>query len=183
MHMTIRTIILTSLLLYTGGTQASGPGEVFTPKDRSFTVKFPGPPKCKSEPVDMPGETIEMHMCVFADEAAQLFYGLTYFNRPKSSLGVDDKTALRGARDGSLAMSNSQLISEREITVDGYPGLESVHRARDIEISSTTRHIITKRQLVFVDISGQPGKVPNSVVRAYLDSLRFTSNQSSAPVK
>lgn len=183
MFMRIRIVIAASLLLYGGVILAFGQSELFSPKDRSFTVKFPGPPKCVSERLDSFGEIIKMHMCVYADESAQLFYGLTYFDRPRNSLAVDDSTALRAVRDGALALSNSRLISEREITVNGYLGLECVKKTNDINMSSTTRYIITKQQIVSVDVSGQPGKMSESLVRGFLDSLRFVSDATLRPVR
>jgi len=181
MSMRIKAVIAVVIFLYMGAIQTLGQGEIFSPKNHSFSIKMPRAPKCVSEPVDMLGETIELHICAYADEPVQLFYSITYFKRPRSSFAVDDKTALRGARNGALAMTNTRLISEREVTVDGNLGLECVLRANDINMLSTKLFVITKQEMVVADMSGQPGKMPEKEVRAFLDSLRFTASHSSLP--
>ena len=179
--MSIKTVIGISLLLSIGSVPTLVQDQEFSPEDRSFTIKMPGTPKCASESVKMFGETIEINMCVHADEPAQRFYSVTYLDRPPSSFEVDDKTALKSGYFGALAMSNSRVVSEREVTVDGFLGIEAVWRANDINMSSTKLFILTKQRMVIADISGQPEAIPQNVIRAFLNTLRLTANASAGP--
>jgi hypothetical protein len=170
--------IVIIISLSTGAIPTLSQGKLFSPENQSFSIEMPSAPECNSNPIDLFGEKIHLNICIYSNEPAQLFYSLTYFNRLNSTLDVDQKVVLRAARDGALVMSNSRLISESEITVDGYFGLECVERANDIELQSITRYVITDRQIIFADISGQPGKIPDRLARTYLDSLRFSNKKN-----
>lgn len=154
-------------------TTAFGENVVYTPADRSFSITFPGTPDCSSAAVTFLGESQIVHTCTYANKPAGLYYSVMYFDRPRASLGVDPMSALRAARDGALEQTNSQLVAEREITVDGYSGLECAVRGNDVAMASTTRFVITDRQLVVVDVSGTPGKMPDELVRPFLESLHL----------
>ena len=176
----IKSVMALYFSLFNGAVPMLGKDQAFSPDDRSFTIKMPGVPKCATERVNVFGETVEVHMCVYADVPAHRFYSVTYLNRDRSSLAVDDKTALRGGYEGAMVMSNSRVISEREVTIDGFLGIECVWRANDINMSSTKLFVLTKEKMVIVDISGQPGKIPADVIRRFLDTLRITANASSS---
>jgi hypothetical protein len=172
--MRITIVIAIFLFLSIGAIPTLAQRQEFSPEDRSFTITMPGTPKCDSERIKMFGETIKINMCVHADEPAQRFYSVTYLDRPQSSFEFDDKTALKSGYLGALAMSNSRIVSEREVTVDGFLGIEAVWRANDINMSSTKLFILTEQRMVIADISGQPEAIPENLIRAFLDTLRFT---------
>jgi len=92
----------------------------FSPADGSFIILFPGQPKRESGELFAEGWLLKT-LKHSANPGAR--YSVTYFNappltdRPDFALGL-----LKGLRSATLAEAKGQVLTEKEIVLEGHPG-------------------------------------------------------------
>jgi TonB family protein len=92
----------------------------FTSKEGRFSILFPGSPTTSEQSIDVPGWTFVLRKIQLRVVAE---YGVMYADYPKSL--TDSKPAdviLDDGARGAVAEVNSELLSIKSISVDGYPG-------------------------------------------------------------
>lgn len=96
----------------------------YTSTEGHFNVLLPGQPKLLTQPATTSnGETITQHAVYFEEPTG--FYMVGYFSRPAGMT-----YSLDVGQDAFVKANNSTLLTEKKITLDGYP-------ARELLLSST----------------------------------------------
>jgi hypothetical protein len=99
------------------------PARLFKSEEGGFSIVAPYALQETSQSVNTEAGTIEVHM--FIAEQGQEAWLVGYSDYPEEIVQASDPEAiLAGARDGAVANVNGQLVSDTEISLDGYPGRE-----------------------------------------------------------
>ena len=159
------------VLLLTMMTQVAA--QRLTMAGTNYSVHMPGPAECSDSTVDTPVGKQDFHICSYFDTDALEGFAIQYVLIPETSQGVDPKLLLEGGRAGAALMSNCEVVRETSITVDGYPGLESVLRTRDSSHVGLTRFVITDRHMIIVSADGTEKTVNSARARAFVESLQI----------
>ena len=144
-----------------------------TMPNTGYSVQMPGAAECSSSTVDTILGKQEIHLCSFFDREAGVGYAIQYVPIPDISRGKDPGALLEGGRSGAAVMTNSEVVRETKIVVDGYPGLETLLQARDGSTASLVRFVLTDRHLVLVSVVGIGDSVTSATAHAYVESVRI----------
>jgi hypothetical protein len=98
---------------------------------KDFSIDFPKKPDTSSQTVKSEIGDLLMEICMYepAKDSDQNFaYGIISTSYPDSLIHSDKKEKLNGffrnAVDGGVANVEGKLLTEKEISMDGYPGRE-----------------------------------------------------------
>ena len=103
--------------------------ETYKAPNGAFSIDLPGTPNVESKQAPAEDGTLVTITLVSVQPTNHLAYTCAYTDRE----GMRDKSpkeVLELARDGSLTKLQGSLISQKQITSQGYPGLEWQARAR-----------------------------------------------------
>ena len=122
-------LIAIAALLLTGGfhqapkRNTARPWVEFHSKEGAFSILLPQQPTRKADRTETASGMIES--VLFTAQSDRITYQIGYFDLPTAPSGDDqiNETLDRG-RDGGLANSKGELISETPITLDGHLGRE-----------------------------------------------------------
>ena len=105
-----------------------------------FAISMPQEPVLSKSSVDTKAGPVEMHnyMVELGQDAALLVSMADYGS---SMQNADPKAVLQGGKEGAMRNTNSHLISERPLTLQGYPGL-------GIETENDTMHFSARFYMV-----------------------------------
>jgi hypothetical protein len=148
----------------------------FSPPDNAFTVTFPGEPACSQQNIIAFNGPVTVNTCTYADENSQLFYSATFYSGLLAPATIDARKLLRGAIDGAAAASRSRIIENHELTVSGFPAMESLTQEPN-GLISISQYVIAKQRLFSLEISGWENRIPSEAVNGFLDSFKVRSNQ------
>jgi len=148
---------------------AQGAWKQYVYDDDGFAISAPQAPTMSKANVDTAAGPIEMHnyMVELGDDAAMLASVADY---GANLLKADPKAVLQGGKEGAMKNTNSHLVSERDITLQGYPGLA-------IETENDTMHFsahfyLVKSRLYQTVVVTSVGK-PFADTERFHDSLHF----------
>ena len=114
------------------------------------------------------------------DEPNTRAYGIRYNNRSDVAFSagpldmfenLPDKEKLQRMKDLSVQGTSSKLVSEKEISLDGNPGIES--EIEGVGVHSRTRCYIVNSKLITLYSSAPPGEPFVSDTDRIFDSLRL----------
>jgi hypothetical protein len=109
--------------LFSRATPTPTEWQTFTSKNGHFAVLMPGTPKSDVDSVETLIGTVDLHS--FMVETDEFAYFVAYGDFPPTFVqGADTDAMLDGAREGALADVRGTLVSERRISVQGFPGRE-----------------------------------------------------------
>lgn len=162
----------------------------FTSLEGRFTILMPGQPTKESRVVDTPIGQVGLEVFELRAETGPylITYMVTYSDFPR--LPDNPRAALINARDGTLKNAQGKLRCEKEVTRDGYPGLEITIDAPSALIKSTLYAV--KQRLYQVVILLPPDRnLPTDTTRPcdalavkFLGSFKIlpSETRSSKPV-
>lgn len=156
--------------------------------DGSCVAKFRGAPNKQNVKVDSPLGPFEVQIIVSKEGNSVLMLTMTPTrDRPA---GMDSATYLRGAKTGFLQSQNARLVSEKDLEIDGLPGVElvcEVPQGPKMPIPNgavvTARLYVVKENLASISTVTPKGTDPSPNAAAFLDSFRITANGQAATVK
>ena len=126
--------------------------------------------------MDTDAGPIEVHM--FVAEQGQKAWLVGYSDYPEALVEASDPaTMLAGARDGAVSNVNGQLVSDAEITLNGYPGREfsaSVTQNGQ-EIVLRQRVYMVGNRLYQVVVIAPKGEENSTEVEDFFQSFRLTA--------
>lgn len=91
--------------------------------DESYTVEMPTKPIESVQSQSTPMGSLDSHMLVGSMKADGI-YVVAYTDFPSNNPDVPSRYILDSAAQGAVNNSGSKMLSKRDITLDGYPGLE-----------------------------------------------------------
>lgn len=104
---------------------ASFTWEEYRASDQSYSVLMPVKPVESVERLPTPAGLLEMHLSM-ADLKKNGAYLAAYIDYPASSLKALPQEVLDASAQGAVRNSRSTLVSKKNITLDGHPGVEIV---------------------------------------------------------
>lgn len=121
---TVSSAILFTLCM-AGAAAADTTWQEFKSAEGRLTVLFPGEPKLERTPVDVPNVgKVEEVMWTYELKDVAMF-GVAWVDYPKELVAQGDRTKmLDGARDGAAKNIGGKIVSEKPITMHGFPGRE-----------------------------------------------------------
>jgi hypothetical protein len=130
-----------------------------------FSTSFPSAPAHSTKNVDTATGTYELHSYLAVEGRTALYVGVCdYGSRPSTD---NPNTLLEGAKDGALKNSNAHLLSEQNITLGIYNGLE-------YEAESDTVHFTARLYMVGAILYQTIVVTPRS--QPYTDTVRFLNS-------
>ena len=171
MNKRIVCLLLLALLLLSGCDEAEKEWATFTSEDGGFSILFPGKPEEQIESVSTAIGTIETEF--FIVEQKDRAYSLNYADYPKEIIAASDAgSMLDGAGMGAVSNVNGELLDEKEITLDGYPGREIRIEVKEDDIIIHARFYLVENRLYVVQaVSKSEASTPD--IDKFLDSFQL----------
>lgn len=162
-------ILLTAALLSACGGLA---WETFTSPDGSFTVDMPG--TAVEEIQAIPTDVGSIDTYFYTVDNVTEAYIVSYSDFPEDIVALTDAdTLLQGTKEG--VVGTSTIISEKDVTVQGYPALELVLESPEDGFSFRVLLIVQNNRLFQVLMVVDIADVNNSDYDPFFDS--FTLNE------
>lgn len=137
-----------------------------------FKIRFPGKPKEESSPVDV-------H---FLSYSGLLEFRVSYTDEPELSDNLDSANKyleeMKGATEAIAKASNERIVSQKKVTIDGYPGYFTYFQSakgwvRDLQV------VVGKRVYTIV-VEGRSGQATEAtekndferVAMAFINSFK-----------
>ena len=92
-------------------------------QDESFTIQMPGKPSETVQRQATPAGEYQMHMAMAIHQQSGAFIA-GYADYPSNFTNVPPQQLLDMATQGALSNSGATLVSKKNISLNGYPGLE-----------------------------------------------------------
>jgi len=145
--------------------------QTYTASDRSFSVDLPAKPTFDT--VQAPGAggmQVSIQM-VTAQPTQDTAYMCSYYDR------VDDpestpQEVLETSRDGSLNKIQGSLISQKNMTIQGYPAIDVQAHARQDSLVDLRLILVNKRLFMLMAIAPNGKREPKAVKR-FFDSFKL----------
>ncbi|HZS47827.1 MAG TPA: hypothetical protein VFC63_22345 [Blastocatellia bacterium] len=176
--------VLIALCLFAQGSFAIGQSKEWikysSPEGR-FTVLFPSQPTENKADVDTVAGKIAMHSFLATSE--NNIFLLIYADFPEYTDFSDPEHILDAGRDGGLRNAHAELISEKRVTMKGYPGREVIAKTvrADLTINMTLHFYLVKKR-VYQVITGKFKESTEGDSKAeatkFFDSFDFTEPES-----
>ncbi len=164
-----------SVVLAIGATAALAQpaGEVFSPRDGKFSVKFPGRPKDATQTAKSPLGDLKVFTATFATGEGNVFL-ISYTDFPAGATKAENRATLfEGVRNG-LKGTDGNVLSEKDIEVgaDKLPG-------RDIDMEKGKqrvrfRVVIRDDRLYQVAAIGTTAFATGKEATAFIESFELT---------
>lgn len=178
MRIFIRTpyrILYIIIILLVMGCQ-SGTWDSFTSSEGKFSALFPKNPTEEIDTLNTAIGTLEMH--TFTASYRKGFFAVAYVDYPYSAVRVTPASSLLdGARDGAVERTNGRLLSEKLISLGGYPG-------REIKIKIETpkhtaiircRIYLVKNRLYQILVATSIQEAYSTIGTTFLNSFQVTA--------
>ncbi|MDY6786402.1 MAG: hypothetical protein SW833_28480, partial [Cyanobacteriota bacterium] len=148
----------------------------FTSTQGSFTVSLPGNPTEEIEPADPARGMLETGSYVWESEADEIAYGVFYKVLPIAPTTEQISGFLDSFRDDfvSEAFIDGQLIAERPIDIESYPGREIAVEGSDGYVEARV-YLVNERLYLLVAIAPNQTDFPQGGDR-FLDSFQLISD-------
>jgi hypothetical protein len=133
-----------------------------------FAMSAPQEPALNKRQIDTKVGPIELRSYSVTDGDSALFVGVADYGSHMDN--QDSKTVLQGAKEGALKNSNSTLISEKEITRQGYPGLAFETESEKFHFSARI-YLVGSR--LYQSVAVFPRETSYADTTRFHESLRF----------
>ncbi len=142
----------------------------FTAPDESFRVLMPSKPQPRTQIVESPAGKIRMQIYLSIHGATG--YMAAYGDSPTAIDSPDyAKTALTAIRDKIAAQANAQIISDKEITYEQYPGREIKFQSPTVTVLGRTYFINNRIYQMQILVPTGLGD-PDFYSQQYFDSFK-----------
>jgi serine/threonine-protein kinase len=143
----------------------------FSSAEGSFAVLMPGTPSYEKQSNGTALGPIDMHMFTL-NIKRDAAYVIMYSDYPEIVTRANPDDLLDGGRNGALASSKGKLVSEQNMSLDGFPGREIV-----IEVPGEglmrVRMFLVRQQLFQIMAVGTKEKIDHEDTAKYLTSFRL----------
>lgn len=148
----------------------------FTSTDGGYSISMPGNPIEQTQSVDTAAGSVDLHSVSLDDRTGT--YIAMYSDFPANVVQQSDPQALLDAsRDGAVANSKGQLINDRKISTDQFPGREiQVSVPADIGQSASLivdRYYLVDQRLYQTMVIMQNAQAPSNDALKFLDSFKL----------
>jgi hypothetical protein len=142
-----------------------------------FCVFFPSDPKVERSSVPIDTITVELRTYTATSSSATLYVGVADFGA--IALGLDPDALLQAGKNGGLSNSKSHLLSEKNIFLGKYHGLE--FEAEDDKFYTTAR-IYLVGGILYQTMVASPIRTKYADTARFLDSFQLIPRvDSEAP--
>jgi hypothetical protein len=146
--------------------------QTYTSPDGSFSVQLPDKPSIQSTQVPLEGGGTTAVNVITAAPTDHTTYMFTYVEHENIGQKSPDQT-LDSAREGGLRKIQGTVLTQKRITVQGYPGLDVQARARgnslaDLRIVAVGNRLVMIMALATVGHDREP-----KTVQRVLDSFKI----------
>lgn len=140
---------------------------------------MPGNPKRQTQTQNSPVGPIVVNSFVVERTQEGVAYMVAYSDFPDNLVErVKVKELLDGARDGALRATQSQLVSQRDITLNGHPGRE-LEFVKSEQITKNRMYVVNDRLYqVMVLTTKEQEKFLTRSIAGFLNSFRLPSTKS-----
>ena len=169
------TIFILGIALFLLRDQLSGSAgwREFAPEEGRFSILVPRTPRETTETVETEMGTHDEH--TFTVIHGDIAYIVNYGDYPQSLRNVDSRAMLDALRDGAVESVGGKLLSERAISVDGYPGREvKIKVSNDSETAiMQVRIYIVRNRLYYIYTIAPETRASSPDVKKFLDSFKL----------
>lgn len=145
--------------------------QTYTAPDNSFTVELPGKPLSETTQAPIEGGGTKPMTLVSVKPTTRTAYMCSYAEDENIGSKSPDEV-LEAARDGSLSKTQGTVISQKRLTVQGYPALEIQARARGNSLLDARIVVAGKRLYVIMAVAtGEQDREANAIRRIF-DSFK-----------
>ena len=171
-----RTALAVMLLFSALQLLTAAPAKVkeFTSKEGGFSVMTPVDFEEASQDVETAVGTIKVVM--FGGQIGDAMFQIGYNDYPKGAVTADNTAALLdGAVQGMVTNIGATLVSQKGVTLKGYPGKELVATVKidDMDAGLKARIFIVGSRLYQIIVVAVAGAVTPETVDAFLQSLKL----------
>jgi hypothetical protein len=133
-----------------------------------FSVSAPAEPVLTKQNKDTTAGPVEVHnYAIELGNNSGVMISSTQFQNVQG----DPKALVQGAKTGAIGAMNAKITSEKEITIDGYPGIQFDAESENFHIRSRM-YMIKGRLLTLLAIAPADSKIPAAADRVF-DSLKL----------
>jgi hypothetical protein len=145
----------------------------FTSPVGGYSVLMPGRAKEQTQAVDTVAGSIELYAAAIDDRTGT--YIAMYSDYPITvTQSIDPQALLDSSRDGAVASSKGQLISDRKISIDQYPGRE-IQVSIPAQSGQSASLIVNRYYLVDLRLYQVMVVLPNAQAPS-ADALKFMNS-------
>jgi hypothetical protein len=156
-----------------GGLPAIGQSQWKTvaPEGGRFSISMPGKPKPLQQSVNTAAGPIKMYMNQL--DLGSMVYTVIYSDYPANLTAQSDpQTMFNHARDVILKNQSGKLLSERFISLNGYPGKE-LKVSLPNNIITIERMYLVKQRLYQAIVGTSPDRQSSPDINRFLDSMKL----------
>lgn len=158
--------------------------EWFNLKADGYEIAFPAQPKAQTNKV--PSEIGELTMSMNIYDASNtrskddnLVYLTNSTDYPAEAVSSDLTEKLpgifRGAIDGAVRNVEGKLLSEKEISLNGFPGREFTVDFQSGMAIITARCYLVKNRMYIVQVITETKKAPNAAMKRFFESFKIAA--------
>ena len=146
--------------------------ETYTSPNGAFSIDLPGKPDVETKQTPAEDGSVITINVVSLQPTSHLAYSCAYTDRQGTS-DKSPKQILESARDGSLAKVQGTLLSQKQVTAQGYPGLEWQARARGNSLVDARAFAAGNRLYMITAVATvEQDREPKTIQRVF-DSFRI----------
>jgi hypothetical protein len=169
------TIFVLGIALFLLRDQLSGDASwrEFTPEGERFSILVPRTPRETAETTETEIGTLDEH--TFTVIHGDIAYIVNYGDYPQSLMNADHHAMLNALRDGAVESVGGRLLSERAISINGYPGREV-----KVKISSSSETVImqvriyvVRNRLYYIYTMAPEARASSPDIKKFLDSFKL----------
>jgi hypothetical protein len=169
------TVLILGIALLMLRDQLFGDGSwrEFTPEGGRFSILVPRTPRETTETIETETGTLDEH--TFTVIHGDIAYIAIYGDYPQSLTNVDLYAMLDALRDGAVESVDGRLLSERAISINGYPGREV-----KVKISSSSetaimqvRIYIVRNRLYYIYTMAPEERASSPSIKKFLSSFKL----------
>jgi len=174
-------IAFTALIVTVAGFTAAK--EWFVRETNTYTIQFPESPEHQTQSVPSEIGDLKMEIDIFDASKAKgdenLVYGLVTSEYPDSLIDSDNKeilsTFFRNSTDGAVTNVKGKLLSEKEISLGGFPGYEIRIDFQEGLAIITMRSYLVHNKMYVLQVISETAKEKNKAADKFFSSFKLKS--------
>jgi hypothetical protein len=143
-----------------------------SPEGSGFTFSMPGKPKPMQQSVNTAAGTVKVYVNLL--DLGSTAYTVMYSDYPADVIAQSDpQTMFNNARDNMLKNRSGQLLAERAISLNGYPGKELKVSLSNNSIVMIARMYLVKQRLYQAIVGTSPDRQSSPDINRFLNSMKL----------
>jgi hypothetical protein len=147
--------------------------QTYTSPDGSFSIQLPDRPSIQFSKIPLEGGGATTENVISAAPTDHTAYMITCMEQPNVGQKSPDQ-ALDAARDGALRKIHGAPLTQRRITVQGYPALDVQARARGNSLADLRIVAAGNRMFIIIAVATVDDDREPKTVQRMLDSFKIT---------